>query len=164
MNINNGNNNNNNTTNSNRSKSPRGGSPRGGGSGSPRSKSIIANNSNSNNKLRSESFPLSEVEMLKQQLQQQQERIDKLKQTNKILSDECENMKKLVEEQELVVTNNSNKPSPFMVNPSFSVVKVCKKEKKKIYIHFTPKRFTKEILLRIYYVGGIFNKEGVHLA
>lgn len=70
-----------------------------------------------NNKVRAESYPLSEIEMLRNELKEQKKGLDKLKKQNQLLNDENAAMKKLLE-------TGNEQPKPVPLSASVAVVKV----------------------------------------
>jgi hypothetical protein len=85
-----------------------------------------------NNKIRAESYPLSEVEALRKELHEQRRGMDKLKKQNQLLEEENAAMKKLLEtgaDHSIASISSSSSPSSsFRDHPkqsqSASVVKV----------------------------------------
>lgn len=80
-----------------------------------------------NNKTRAESFPLSEVEMLRQEINNQKKSMEKIKKQNQLLTDENNAMKKIIETgctppPQPTITQTFKSHSPL--SASFAIVKV----------------------------------------
>lgn len=82
-----------------------------------------------NNKVRAESFPLSEVDMLRKELLAQKKGMDKLKKQNQLLLEENKAMKQMLEGGDHQ-QKSGDQPKPAPPSANVAVVKVC-------YCHIT---------------------------
>lgn len=80
-----------------------------------------------NSKTRAESYPLSEVEMLKQELHTHKRAMEKIKKQNQLLTDENSAMKKLLETgttPPTSITTTTTTKTPMPLSASIAIVKV----------------------------------------